>query len=1348
MSIQDYFFEVDDSITKWINRGACFDPKNIDFEGENAIKNILMFDSLLNCIDGLWADAAFKEGKGIPSIMIGSYVYDKNRTKDWLDFKNIIFSTPFLNAGFRDPMDRLMYEQKVKIQAFCFDDDENTQENDGAVHLKLLNDINNTAKDLGISGIENALNDIKERHRNEICQKDADYEGFLYELKKFCERFSKNEKCLNCIKPKVDKAYQRLVDDFNKTVSLSLVGDLIETYIWNHLNKQKWKYIYYIVERSVDAPYSSVLCLGMNRQLTREELKYISITIDSFFGAVYYVVYSSRLNKANIKSAVGTIMSRNGSHNIGSHVLASLTHNVVTMPDDRVLYQYIQHRMDYIATATTDFPSWTYSTRFVGGLIREFLSQHHLLEYISKSEGLRAFKFQDPNNAGDGRFNQNKTIRLHVRRFGYGLPNDINEVSFIEYSKEKDDIRKSLQHDVDVALPGGVIGGHAFFTILENLIRNAAKHGWAAKKDADQKKTNLDIYVDFEQDNDHQNITVKVYDGISDVFSLPSDEKIDDVGKRDCIKKIKDWKKENEKKLCEPLNKASLKQLITYLDGKREELPVPYVGLVKVLNGGIDGENTLKVWEVIKDLLTGQTKSEKELGHRLWLPLHHSQQIKLATPFIDDSGSLRRENWGLAEMKISAGYLQMRSISEIGGLDDDVNGCDGIKKIITPICVEHVVSDNDDQKETHHHLGYEFKIRCPRELLFVVQGEKPNEKTVEAAEQTLLRHGVQIRYISNSDYDSIFTLRNNSSRFEWDFRYVILPSFPPHQNPKLPFRVLTGVQATINCVPHFSGYAQYKQRLEEIFKGNASAEEWAFDLKRDMYKTWLSYWQTDRRKGIGKDLVLSLVVDVNPKKSENNGSKNKGGECLISDSDLWKVVLNNLFRTLVRHHLKESFGHELEYRMKCYLVMIAVADTREILQDFDVYRSRYSLGRQIASWFNNIESQLKNDSIRESLVPLVENFIKDGDVVPKGEQDKILKKICDKDYVKLIFDFHNSLKVWLDKCKKAQSSFEHDFEAPQVKIDDKSYNYPGFHKFIDSCQIAFDHSAVFLRKYEERIATLPESFQPKAINATGDKFVNAAAEIGINAISDGCAVGQRKAIRYERHFDVGAFNGNTMVYAEPLSGTQTYLNTLEQLVANHECSKENIFSVAALMMENALARVLIIDERTADFLRQHVLSKRTYAHMGVWVLDNKTVEGCEHPQKLPENKEWLPDVEQALLSASEIGVGIFANEGNCEEEKKRWEKFDIVIIHQGLIDKWLPTSSHNSLGVEKLLERLKKRVPYVVITTGRGTPSNTPDAARILPFSVIEKTMFRQSPEKMILVDTVMNILPVGERKQ
>lgn len=90
-------------------------------------------------------------------------------------------------------------------------------------------------------------------------------------------------------------------------------------------------------------------------------------------------------------------------------------------------------------------------------------------------------------------------------------------------------------------------------------------------------------------------------------------------------------------------------------------------------------------------------------------------------------------------------------------------------------------------------------------------------------------------------------------------------------------------------------------------------------------------------------------------------------------------------------------------------------------------------------------------------------------------------------------------------------------------------------------------------------------------------------------------------------------------------------------------------------------------------------------------------------------------------------------------------KFDILIIHQGLLDKWLPGEMKTSAGVDFFLDSLKEYFRYVVVTTGRGKPANIPLDARVIPFSCIESFLFQKYPEKLLLTDTIMNLLPYGD---
>jgi hypothetical protein len=164
-------------------------------------------------------------------------------------------------------------------------------------------------------------------------------------------------------------------------------------------------------------------------------------------------------------SAVSAIMGRNLSHNIGSHVLHWLARGYETLltsaPDQDdgsdgdamprmqemlrrsvPFLRYMQERMDYIATVTRSPAWWSYSSplsALVGPLSTDRPSKEPvpdlvlLLENIGRSDGV---------------------LEINVSTAGHW-----------------DDFTR-----LNIALPHGAVGRQAFFTIIENIARNCAKH--------------------------------------------------------------------------------------------------------------------------------------------------------------------------------------------------------------------------------------------------------------------------------------------------------------------------------------------------------------------------------------------------------------------------------------------------------------------------------------------------------------------------------------------------------------------------------------------------------------------------------------------------------------------------------------------------------------------------------------------------------------------------------------------------------------------------------------------------------------------------------------------------------
>lgn len=974
------------------------------------------------------------------------------------------------------------------------------------------------------------------------------------------------------------------------------------------------------------------------------------IMLDTIISRAFSSLYSGlailRIEAASTRSAIGSIMSRNGSHNIGSHVLAALSHNVGTMPDDRVLYQYIQHRMDYIATVTTDFPSWTQPTMFIGEMMKTFLSQRHLLEHIVGSEGLHAWQYQNPSWRDR---DPEGCIQFHIRKLKEGKWVDF--IDYAEYCKggaeapykksEKDTQTQylTLSDDVALAIPGGVVGQHAFFTILENIIRNVAKHDWCtAKRDL----KNMEIFIDFEDQEE-------------------------DV--RFCI-----WSK------CSSANDNLVRSL----------------------------------------------------------------EEKINASFIDKTGALRRENWGLAEMKISAGYLQRKDIGEIGGLD---NSSSKGAEIIRPILVSENGKDN-----SLSYLGYEFRVAKPKTIAFVVSEAKELQHLFAEFQKNQDRvkkfRELGISILSENDLVA--------KAHKLDYEFVVLESLGEDQlGWDVPFRVLTATKTKLSAAGKIIaclGMDKYKSLLQGLFESGESVEDVANackECKKEVLGSWCRHLIEDKRRieKIGIDLIVQTSGT-----DRSNGAQ----RTLVQEVDVLKVVFSECFNTAVEQYkalnrLPDQVLHLLDYwkerNIKCQ-------------EDLAKLKDQCSTVRGWIAWWLE--------------------YLLHGAEADEGIQTKI-----DKAYLKHVQDGLRQFSpspLTAKGCCNALEAFQSggkrdvraEIDRAKAPLDKE---LAGFIAFLGSFQAQAD---VFLRKYGERIVSLPREFVvDKQRSQKGFDWKAA----GINVCFENASSGgsERKSIDYRRHFNANNDRDEQSLFVESLSGTQSYLTHLANL-------KDDDYVTITKLTESALTRVLIVDERVANFVRLHPLMARVYKHMEIYVADDVRLTDELRGKKF--NGEDANDGESAngltcipidFLKEARDRIGGYdgkkgLSEDDCKEickegkfspdlifkklfprshrnMRKKVEEFgldyDVLIVHQGLLDKLLPESiAHDDLRLAVFLELLKTVIPCVAITTGRGTPANIPSGAHLLPFSTIESTLFKQYPEKMTLIDTVMNILPVRRKSQ
>jgi hypothetical protein len=276
-----------------------------------------------------------------------------------------------------------------------------------------------------------------------------------------------------------------------------------------------------------------------------------------------------RIKEESVKSAKAAIMSRNMSHNLGSHVMSYLKQHLGTvkeMLNDKILsilfkdendlikkhgltgkdpieenvalpfllglgkfISYLQERQDFIATIATDFIPYYSNVNFKDTIYDELnpdkRNERHserttsqrtdniLLGNIARSEGLgrptsptrKTELYIDINTQANSMVSEEmcseqknmdsdisselKDIVIKFRNFDGNAVERKEQTAIIITNQAGYDSLKEMRK-YDVSLPGGVVGRQAIFSIVENVIRNAAKHG--------HREQNQDLELSFD----------------------------------------------------------------------------------------------------------------------------------------------------------------------------------------------------------------------------------------------------------------------------------------------------------------------------------------------------------------------------------------------------------------------------------------------------------------------------------------------------------------------------------------------------------------------------------------------------------------------------------------------------------------------------------------------------------------------------------------------------------------------------------------------------------------------------------------------------------------------------------
>lgn len=272
------------------------------------------------------------------------------------------------------------------------------------------------------------------------------------------------------------------------------------------------RYIYLVTSRlfkdTIKDLSSGGLVLVCKEKIDANKLFFISAIINLCYREKGGKNWEEKCRKEAVKSAISAIMSRNMSHNLGSHYMYYTKAYLEDLaqrseekgPDIRgaaKVLGYMQARMDYLATiisndkypnGAVNFKSQIYDELTVDDFSKRHFSDskernkrttNFLLSNLIMSENftrtsiLKEDVFIDEDEA-QGKF---KSIRLQVK---YQRDGSKSYETFTGNCRKFDfEVEKDIKNEIsklNIALPGGTMSCHAFFNIVENFIRNSAKY--------------------------------------------------------------------------------------------------------------------------------------------------------------------------------------------------------------------------------------------------------------------------------------------------------------------------------------------------------------------------------------------------------------------------------------------------------------------------------------------------------------------------------------------------------------------------------------------------------------------------------------------------------------------------------------------------------------------------------------------------------------------------------------------------------------------------------------------------------------------------------------------------------
>lgn len=285
--------------------------------------------------------------------------------------------------------------------------------------------------------------------------------------------------------------YSTIIDYFNKNVTINFITS---EDVDDKREKNFTEYFWFFHELEIDSfGYKGLLNYAFHRETGNIASTSTTKQINSDAHKLYsqrkpliiskildtlYPYFNENLRQHSLLNALSTVLNRNGSHNLGSHVLAILS-------SEDLVKQFLEKDRD--TDTSQNYGDIIYDAIYYkhinwSGKDTEKQTIESLVAYFNAYLKNRLDLLAAVGTSGEAVMLNNKPLFKGV------FKNFERNLVLLEHISGKDTDFKykfcltvndtiCIDNDIEVAMPNDLLGDQAFYLLLENIIRNTAKHG-------------------------------------------------------------------------------------------------------------------------------------------------------------------------------------------------------------------------------------------------------------------------------------------------------------------------------------------------------------------------------------------------------------------------------------------------------------------------------------------------------------------------------------------------------------------------------------------------------------------------------------------------------------------------------------------------------------------------------------------------------------------------------------------------------------------------------------------------------------------------------------------------------